>query len=231
MHEFGQAFGAFGIEAVPVEIILVLVGGKQFACVVGRMLADGDQHQRQHIAFAGFDRAEEIGDAELALGLLPGQIEARDDLVGLRRSIDQQRVACRLRGKVTVQRRGQQHFLRIALHHQPVEDRIEFAMRVVAIFVDAAALGLEAPLEFVQRIAVDIGQHRLQRHLFQPLYAPKWRLRNRIVGRDQWRAHGVECHGVIHDSSLSRVICDTLLPPTISICAPCLVGPSSQMRQ
>jgi len=64
----------------------------------------------------------------------------RGDIVGIGRTIDEQRVALRLGGEVTVQRRGPQDALGVAFADQPVEDRVELTPRVLAILLDAAAL-------------------------------------------------------------------------------------------
>lgn len=76
--ELGEGFGGFDGEAVEVEIVGVVVGLEEFLCFFGGAGADGDAVHADDVDFSAGDGTEEVGDAEVAGGLLAREGEAEE---------------------------------------------------------------------------------------------------------------------------------------------------------
>ena len=65
MPILGECFGHFYTDAVHVEIFLVFVFGKQFSSGLAHLGPHGHDVKRGVVNFAAFNRAKEVGDAQI----------------------------------------------------------------------------------------------------------------------------------------------------------------------
>ena len=149
--------------------------------MLGRLLSDGDDLQRDHVAFGIVHVAEEVGDAFAVLLRLARQGEARqfgaavlvedDQLVAL--AGGEPIAVCGLRLQDALGLAQCQH----APHH-----RTQFLLRPAEEIVQRTALLPEAPLELIQAALVDERHDRLGCRL-DDARAPERRRRHRHVAR------------------------------------------------
>ena len=157
--QLGEGFGHLDREAVAEQVLLVPVLGEQLLLTRGGIGADGRDVERGVVCVTGFDRSEEVRDAEESVLLLAREVEPAAFGATVVVGPDDQVIALGVDGEVAVGNGGD----------EPPEGlgAVEFGPQrrpypVLELVVLLATLGPELPLVPEQRGLVDVAGDLVQ---------------------------------------------------------------------
>jgi hypothetical protein len=162
-------------EAVREQLLGELAVLLELLDQLGHLGADGHALQRDHVALAGVDGAEEVGEADAVVLRLPREHEPLELDIRVLRVVDDQLVAVRVAGEVADTRLRVQVVLlaphALQLRRKPL---------VLAVALDdlppfLALLAAAAPVQLEQHVAVEVGEDVVEVHV-DVLNAPERRL-------------------------------------------------------